>query len=469
MTARTRRGLAAALTAALGLSVGVAPLAAQPAPAPARPAPAEAAAPAPAPVDVGRRLSLAEALDLGLAESPDLAIGAKSVDAARAHLRATRAQRLPTVKVEANVLRWDEELAFEVAPGVPPLVAREQITSSVGVTAALPLTNQLTFRQLVRADEQAVTAARREQSAASESLASGIAQVYLGVLLARAQVDISSSRVQAVESQLTRARALAEGGVLKRVDVLRLEAALAAARREVIEAQAGVASAAEQLGLLLGLPPGDRVDAVDDLAADPKPPPIDAAAAEQGALDRPALAVADARAAQARAGVGAAKTALIPSVAAIGNYSHQEGAGPFQPEDSWYVGLVASWDVWDWGRNYRLYQEADHRAEQARMVAARERDRARIAARKQVRDARAAYEALAVARAGLAAAEEAYRIEAVRYAEGDTTTTDLLQAETEQAQARLAVAAARHAYYVQLAALAEATGQRPDAVFTQVR
>ena len=65
--------------------------------------------------------------------------------------------------------------------------------------------------------------------------------------------------------------------------------------------------------------------------------------------------------------------------------------------------------------------------------------------------------------------EEAYRIQEVRFAEGDTTTTELLQAESEQAQARLAALAARHSYFVQLAVLADATGVRPDVLFAKVR
>ena len=52
----------------------------------------------------------------------------------------------------------------------------------------------------------------------------------------------------------------------------------------------------------------------------------------------------------------------------------------------------------------------------------------------------------------------------VRFREGATTTTELLSAETELAQARIGYATARHAYFLQLAALAQATGQLPDAL-----
>jgi outer membrane protein TolC len=84
--------------------------------------------------------------------------------------------------------------------------------------------------------------------------------------------------------------------------------------------------------------------------------------------------------------------------------------------------------------------------------------------RRRAREARAAYDSLAVARAGLTASEEAFRIQEVRFREGAATTTDLLSSETELAEARIGYATARHAYFLQLAALAQATGQLPDAL-----
>ena len=59
---------------------------------------------------------------------------------------------------------------------------------------------------------------------------------------------------------------------------------------------------------------------------------------------------------------------------------------------------------------------------------------------------------------------EAFRIQEARFGEGATTTTELLAAETEVAQARVGYAGARHAYFIQLAGLAQATGQLPDSL-----
>ena len=158
------------------------------------------------------------------------------------------------------------------------------------------------------------------------------------------------------------------------------------------------------------------------------------------------------------------KADLFPNLVALGSVQHNTGQGPFFPEDAWFVGLRLDWTFWDFGVVWNQYKAADHQAVQARMAADRAQDRLRVEVRKSARDARAAFDALDVSKAGLAAAEEAFRIQEARYQEGATTTTELLSAETEVTQARIGHASARYAYFIQLAALAQATGQLPDAM-----
>jgi outer membrane protein TolC len=155
---------------------------------------------------------------------------------------------------------------------------------------------------------------------------------------------------------------------------------------------------------------------------------------------------------------------LLPAVSALGTYQHTTGFGPFQPENSWFVGLSLSWNLWDWGSTWNSYKAAAYQADQASLVANRMVDSLKVDVRRRAREARAAYEALDVARAGLAASEEAFRIQEARFGEGATTTTELLAAETEVSQARIGNATARNAYFVKLAELARATGQLPDAL-----
>ncbi|HET6613175.1 MAG TPA: TolC family protein, partial [Kofleriaceae bacterium] len=165
----------------------------------------------------------------------------------------------------------------------------------------------------------------------------------------------------------------------------------------------------------------------------------------------------------------AARIGLFPQIAAIATVQESGGGGAFAEPFSWFVGLQASWNIWTWGREWKAVDAAGIRATQAALAADRLADRVAVEARNQARTARAAHDAIAVASTGLAAAEEAYRIQQARYAEGATTTTDLLSAETDVSRARIGYATARYSYMLELAKLARATGQLPSALLPVTR
>jgi outer membrane protein len=412
----------------------------------------------------GERLTLGAAVDLALGSSPDLAISEEGVEAARHRVTATRRRRLPAVSAEATVLRWNEPLELMVAPG-QALTVREQVTTAASATAILPLSHQLVLTHAIGVDRRGLEASEHDHAARRLEVANNVASAYLGVLLARATNQIAQQRTQLVQAQLARARTLKEGGVLGQVDVMRLEAALAAARRQAIASASDAESAADALVLAIGLPEGMTIELVDELPAELKQPPMSPdEAVRQAAQRRPELRAARARADQARSGARVQMADLFPSLVALGTVQHNTGNGPFLPENAWFVGLQLNWNLWDWGSTWHGYKAASHQADQAAKAAARMADGLRVEVRRSARQARAAFDALDVARAGLAAAEEAFRIQEARFQEGATTTTELLQAETEVAEARIGYATARHAYFLELAALARATGQLPDAL-----
>jgi outer membrane protein TolC len=117
--------------------------------------------------------------------------------------------------------------------------------------------------------------------------------------------------------------------------------------------------------------------------------------------------------------------------------------------------------VWDWGKNRAGEREAKHRREQARLAHGGLVDQVAFDVRRRVVDAQTAWETLEAARSGLKAAEEAYRIQSVRFEGGAATTTDVLDAETEVQRARAAYALARYDYFIALVALARGVGEVP--------
>jgi outer membrane protein len=419
-------------------------------------------------------LTLADAERLALGQSPELAISGKNVEVASRRVKAARAQRLPRLSVESNLLVWDQEIAFQLPPpmeGQPPLsvVVRGQVTSTTTVSLVQPLTPLIAIGELIDLEEAGKSASEAELQGSRVDVAFRATDGYLIVLLAQAGQQVATQRVAQVEAQLGRARALVEGGVLQPVDAMRLEAALAAAQRDLITAESQVRLAMGNLILALGLPADAAVAVQDDLPPEPQAPPAAASDAVATAADQRAdLRALSFRARQAESGAGAAKANLYPVVAAVGSFQHSEGAGSLGAADAFFAGLTLQWNVWDWGQTWQSYKAAESQAEQAELAATRMVDVVRVQVAAAASDAQSAYEALAVTRTGLAAAEEAHRIQNDRFSEGVATTTDVINAEIEVTQARLGYASARYAYFRALAALARATGQMPSVFLSAI-
>ena len=88
-------------------------------------------------------------------------------------------------------------------------------------------------------------------------------------------------------------------------------------------------------------------------------------------------------------------------------------------------------------------------------------DRIALEVRRRWLEAQAGHDSLAAAATQLAATEEAYRLQQVRFAAAAATTTDVLDAEAEVARARLQAALARDDYFLARLALERAIGEAP--------
>jgi outer membrane protein len=421
-----------------------------------------------------RRLTFREAIELAVKSGPEVTSAAQGVEASAARVRGAGAQRFPQLRAEANILRWDKplDLTFPVPMGMgmgmeggaaPALRVRDQVTSQVTVTLAQPISALLVIHRLIGLERNGVEAARADEARARLDTAQRASEAYLRLLQARAFVSVAEKSVAQVEAQLQRAKVAETAGALAHVDVLRLTSARDAARQGLLRARGGMQVAQAGLTLALELPAGTAVEVVDDF---PDPPPRlvmeDSETAAAALRERPELRAASERLEQAKAGRSVAVSQLLPNILGVGTYQHTEGQSTFQPKDAWFVGATLSWDIWDWGKRWSAVKEAEARANQAAIGRKSLGDQVAFDAQRRLVEARTAYDTLGLARSGLEAAEEAYRIQSVRYAEGAATTTDVIDAEADVSRARSSYAQSRYDYYLAQAALARAVGRMPQ-------
>ncbi len=407
-----------------------------------------------------RKITLDEAIGLATKDSVQVDIGEEQVAAAEAARAETKTYRLPTLAIKGTLTVWDDKIQLAFDPMAPPVTLRNQVTGQVDVTVAQPLSGLFLLPRLIDANDAGIEVARADLAGTKLDLAHQAATAYLGALQAQTLKEVAETSVANIEVNLERVRALRRADVASDVDILRLEALRDQVKQQVLEAQTGADMAKNGLVLLLGLTDGTELELAP---VDLTPPELRWTEEEAiaAARKRPEVRAAEARIDQADVAVDVAKADYVPNINAVLIYSHSEGQGAFGIPDSGFLGVTLEWTAWDWGRR-------GHKVDQARAtrrMAERGRDLAVDAVAVDVRNkwlaASAKRETLTVAESGLKAAEEAHRLQNVRFNEGAATTSEVIDAETEVSRARAQATIARYQYLIAWMDLVHAVGEMP--------
>jgi outer membrane protein len=408
-----------------------------------------------------RQLSLKEAIEVALKRSVQPRISQQAAIAAQSRLNSAWAQVFPKIRAETNVLRWDRR--FILPFGTTPVVIRDQITSSTNVSVIQTISGLGVAQQGITMETEDRDAAQSDIQTARLDTVNHTVEAYLRVLQSQEIAKVAQKSFAQMEAQLAQAKMLEQTGAVAHVDVLRMISARDNAKQNFLRAQTGVKIAQQALVLALNLTEDTEITVADDLPVEPVAPNVSEKDAVAAAMqDRPELKSLQLRVSQAKHYTSVFVSQLFPSVMAVLSYQHLEGQGTFTLKDTWYVGATLSWDVWDWGKNYQAVKEARANAERAAIGAEGTRNQIRFDANKQRLEAENVFEMLSIAKSSVEAAEEAHRIQTLRFGTGAATTTDMLEVETDIARARVGLATARYDYYVALANLARAMGQEPN-------
>jgi len=403
-----------------------------------------------------RTLTLKQAVELSLGDNPDIAVAREAVAVSDAETSRTKGRLFPLLHVEAAG-------KYSLPFGDQVFVLHQQTTSTTAVALTQPLTGLAYLSELVGAQEHSTNIARADYDRARLDTTYKTADAYLRVLEARAAAQVAHQSVDDIASELDRAEKLRKADTYTDVDVLRFKSAKAAADQAALRADNAKEAASASLVVQIGLPDGEALDVTDDL---PTPAPAMSMTLEQAQqramTTRPELHAARERVRAAEDRRKVAKLGYFPDIRAGANWFHATGVQPFQPKDEEWLGLTLSWNVWDWGQVHQQIIEAEHKQTQAELDAGSLGNTVKLDVRKKWLDAKTGFDSLALASTQQQSAEEAYRLQQVRFQAGASTTTDVLDAQTDASRARLAVAFARYDYYLALVALARSVGDFPS-------
>ena len=181
-----------------------------------------------------RRLTLAEAIDVALAQNPQLAIERENIVAAEAREASDATLRLPLLAVKANAFFWDRKITADLGPDIGQITIRDRVTGTVDLSVSQPLSGALVIGTLVERDRAATAASQARRDGVRIDIAYQAAEAYLAALQARMLGQVAAATLQQLDGDLQHARTLLQAGTLQQVDVLRLEAERARVEQQAL-------------------------------------------------------------------------------------------------------------------------------------------------------------------------------------------------------------------------------------------
>lgn len=390
-------------------------------------------------------LTLPEAVRSALASEPALAAATAERDIAAAAADEAESALDPHLQLSGSIVQFDEPMVVSPIHGFTPGLIPEFDTTLIqsAISASWLLWDGGRARARVAESELLESSAVAGIDRVTQELIQRAGAAFLAVRTRSEMLAAEDQRLEAVEVELSRVNLLHEVGRAADVEVLRADAARAAAEAERTAAATALEVAERELARMTSLPLS-RTRASNLASAPLGGPSFSRDALEASALDaNPIVRQARERAAAQSAAVRAAEASRRPELrlaSAIQEYGSDDGDFLFE----WNAGIHLRFDLFDGGaRGSRIERaRAGERLALARLRMVEDEVRSALdRSIASLEEASARVESLGRAERGLA---EVARIERLRLENGAGTQSDYLRAEADLVGARAALAAARN-------------------------
>jgi outer membrane protein TolC len=392
----------------------------------------------------GESLTLDQAIALALRDNHAMKIAELEVGRADEDISAAKTSRLPSLhaytSVSSNLANNELKVpnpANNLFPGLGPFFTlndSRKVTAIFAASAIEPLTQQYRIGLNIKSQrvsrEIAQAKLRQQQSETIDQ----VKKAYYAILETRSAL---SSVEEALKSYKELDKVTGDYVVQQislKADLLVVQTRLAKVEYEQLELTNQLATQKERLNTLLGR----AVDTSFEVAGVPEFTSFenDLVAARKIALERrPELEQARLVIEQATLDRRAKKSEYIPDVSAGFVYLTPRNYASVIPKNFANVGVVVSWEIFDWGRKKHQLSEKDKAVEQAKNGLKEKEDQVLIDVGDKLRKLQQSAQALRVARLGESSARENLRVSTGRYKFQAVLLSDVLQSQALLAEA----------------------------------
>ena len=405
-------------------------------------------------------LSLSEAIEIVLENSPLSEVSIQGVAAAEQERKSTRGEFLPKLKTGFDFTVYNDvpTILIPAAPPVPaqsfPAGSYRQLSSTTSLEQ--PLFTGLALLSQHRLAGLSLGEAEVQREGTQQELVLKTHEAYFGVLVAEKLLDVANLAVTQLESHAEVARQFFETGMTPKNDLLKVIVQLADTKRNQILASHQLELARSQFNILLRRSMEEPVVLTETLACRPYARTLDECL--QLALQRhPEVRISNLQILKADQSIRLARSGLYPHFAVVGSLTQEDGALA-ESDQVLRATLHAEWSVWEWGSQYYKVKSAESQQAVARARHAQISDSLQLQVRQAYLMVQEWKEAISVSEASIEQAQENFRITEEQFKSNVTTSTDVLDAQTLLDQAQVNYYSALSDYNVSIARLERAMG-----------
>ncbi len=413
-------------------------------------------------------LSLDHAINIALQNNRSLKNARLNVDKGEDEIRSVRTSRLPSTHfyalVSQDMVKHEINLTNPVTgifPGIEPFFAlstRRRPTAVFAAQVLQPISQQYRIGLAINAVKLARDEEQQKLRSEEQSLINNVKQTYYGILQSESALENVRDEVKSYREldRVTGEYVLQQ--VVLKSDHLQVQTRLAKAEYEALDLANRLSTQKEQLNKLLGR------DVLTDFSVGPVAEATifehDISSSRRRALEqRPELSEARLKIKQARLDKRLKKSEYIPDVSVGFTSLSLRNFDEVVPKNVASVGVVMSWEPFDWGRKKRQLAEKSKTIEQAENSLKETEDQILIEVGDKFRRLQQTQQALRVARLNQDAEREVLRVTQGRYKFEAALLTEVLQSQARLADANNQFQQALLSFWTAKAELEKALGQ----------
>lgn len=402
-------------------------------------------------------LTLSEAVEQAIANSPVVTRGAGNLRVAHAAQRTAAAAYLPTLSLESDAIRASTPSPV-AQPGTIGGIADH--TTAMGLASSVDIFTAGRRRAERRRSDAVAQSADADLVARRYTVELDAKRAFFDALRADELARVAQARVARAQEGLAAAKLRHDVGTATGSDELRARLEMTTAQQTQLQAEAARRTAAFALGRIVGRIGAVQPRLTDSLAATPLPMSDDSVLAS---IDRESPQVRTTKAVSVAAGaaLSVAHARYAPTLNLSGGYRwlNQPAPALFGNMPLWDLKVGVAYPIFDGLQREEAVTRADAERESTVRELADARREVHAEGERVLAELHVAEQRIALAEEAVRVAREDLRVITARYRAGAATILDRITSQVNLATAESDLVNVRYDYQVQRAALAALAGR----------